>query len=107
LVGEAKAKELIFLAKILSGQEAAACGLVNSCVDGPRDEARAWAATILAHGPLGVKGAKAAIEGGRSLSLPAALDWERKCYQRVLESEDRVEGLKAFAEKRSPDYKGR
>lgn len=107
LIGEAKAKEMIFLAKILGGEEAAACGLLHACVDKPRDTARAWAETIAGHGPLGVLNAKSAIDGGRGRPLADALDWERACYQRVLRSEDRTEGLKAFVEKRPPVYKGK
>jgi len=107
LIGEAKAKELIFLAKVLLGTEAKTYGLVHDCVVDPHAHARTWAATLLTHGPLGVSQAKAAIEGGRGLSLAEGLDWERKCYQRVLESEDRVEGLQAFSKKRPPLYRGR
>lgn len=107
LVGEAKAKELVFFARRLSGAEALAAGIVNACVDAPLEQAKNWAEELLPAGPVAIVAAKKAIEGGLHLDLPKALDFERACYETVLHTEDRAEGLKAFSEKRPPIYKGR
>ncbi|KAI5477432.1 enoyl-CoA hydratase [Pseudohyphozyma bogoriensis] len=58
-------------------------------------------------GPLAVKAAKRAIDDGYYLEIEEGLDLEHECYQSIMPSEDRLEGLKAFAEKRKPVYRGR
>lgn len=106
LVGVARAKELIFTARKLASPEAAAIGLVNKVV--PRDQllssAREMAEQIAAHGPLAVRAAKRAINGG--VGHEAALALEFEAYQSIIPTQDRLEGLRAFAEKRAPEYKG-
>ncbi len=106
IVGEAKAKEMIFLAKSVDANEALRLGLVNAVEADPAAAALVWAKTIVGNGPLAVPAAKKAIQGGRDLDAASALDFERSCYQVCLESSDREEGLKAFVEKRSPAYRG-
>lgn len=83
------------------------------------DRATAWAREVLPNGeqrdqacltragPVAVRAAKQAIDTGSQLDIESALDFERACYQSTLTTEDRLEGLKAFAEKRKPVYKGR
>lgn len=107
LVGPARAKELIFRARRFSGQEALAMGLVNAVAEEPVTEALHWAQEIFKGGPLAQLAAKEAVDGGLAKSLDQALDHERACYEKVLRSEDRVEGLKSFQEKRDPQYRGR
>jgi enoyl-CoA hydratase/carnithine racemase len=106
LVGPAMAKELIFTARKLSAAEAVQIGLVNRML--PRDElltaARDMAKQIAAQGPLAVRAAKRAINGGLALGAGLALEWE--AYQSIIHTQDRLEGLKAFAEKRPPVYTG-
>jgi enoyl-CoA hydratase/carnithine racemase len=65
------------------------------------------AAEIAAAGPLAVGAAKRAIDGGLDLALADGLALEAACYEEVLASEDRNEGLAAFAEKRPPVFKGK
>ena len=60
----------------------------------------------LVQGPLAVRMAKQAINKGIEVDLQTGLDVEEGCYDTVLTSEDRIEGLKAFQEKRKPNYKG-
>ncbi|MDF2628557.1 MAG: enoyl-CoA hydratase/isomerase family protein [Symbiobacteriaceae bacterium] len=107
LVGPAVAKELIFTARKLTAAEALGIGLVNRVV--AREEllpaAREMAVRIAAQGPLAVRAAKRAINGGLALGTGLALEWE--AYQSILPTEDRQEGLRAFAEKRPPEYRGR
>ncbi len=106
LVGPAKAKELIYTAAKLSSAEALAIGLVNRVV--PADQvltaAREMAERIAANGPLAVRAAKRAINGGIALETGLALEFE--AYQSIIHTKDRLEGLKAFAEKRAPVYRG-
>lgn len=106
LVGPAWAKELIFTARKLSASEAYDIGLLNRCLI--RREllpaAREMAAQIAANGPLAVRAAKRAINGGLASGVGLALEWE--AYQSILPTQDRLEGLRAFAEKRPPVYRG-
>ena len=107
LVGLSLAKELVFLAKRVGGEEAARLGLVNSCVNDPKTLATEWARDIALAAPIAVRQAKLAMEEGFDLQLSQGLDTERRRYEELIDTEDRVEGLKAFTEKRSPVYKGR
>ena len=58
-------------------------------------------------GPIAIRAAKKAIDTGIEKTLTQGLDVEDECYKLVLNSEDRVEGLIAFAEKRRPIYYGK
>jgi enoyl-CoA hydratase/carnithine racemase len=106
LVGAARAKELIFTARKLSAAEALAIGLVNRVV--PKDQllptALEIATRIAEQGPLAVRAAKRAINGGLAMANGLALEWE--AYQSIIPTQDRLEGLRAFAEKRAPVYRG-
>ena len=106
LIGEAKAKELIFFARKLSGDQAAQLGIVHTVSAHAWPTAESWAEELCKKGPLALKQAKASIDGGRELPLDAALDHEHNCYLELLPSSDRAEGLKAFLEKRDPHYTG-
>lgn len=105
-VGLAKAKELIFTAAKLSATEALELGLANQVVPAAELQARAYAIaeTIAQQGPLAVRAAKRALNGGAALEHGLALEWE--AYQTIIPTADRLEGLAAFAEKRKPQYKG-
>jgi len=110
LVGTAKAKELIFTAARLSGQDAYELGIVQHVVDDPDrvlDKAMEVAWKIASNGPIAVQAAKYAIvKGMEQPELDRALEVERQAYQRVLLTKDRIEGLTAFREKREPHYTG-
>ncbi len=109
LVGAAKAKELILMARRLEAREAEQIGLVNFLA--PEGEAaavgREVVAALLRNGPLALRAAKAAIDGSLDLPAGAALEHESACYQRILPTEDRLEALAAFSEKRPPRFQGR
>lgn len=109
LVGAAKAKELILLARRLDATRAAEIGLVHAVA--PAGEVRVAAAQMLAdllrNGPLALQAAKSAIDGGLDLPERGALEHEAACYQRIIPTEDRLEALAAFAEKRAPSFLGR
>lgn len=106
LVGPARAKELIFTARKLTAAEALELGLVNRVV--PRAEllgaARSTAEEIARQAPLAVRAAKRAIDGALDLDAGLAREWQE--YQSILPTQDRLEGLRAFAERRAPVYKG-
>ena len=109
LIGPAKAKRWIFAAELHSAERALADGVADEVhpADQLDQAALALASTIAANGPIALRLAKRAIEGGADRPMEGALRHEWDCYQGVLETEDRVEALKAFAEKRKPEFKGR
>lgn len=108
LIGIPKAKELIFTARKLKSPEAFAMGLVTESVSAGKavDRAMELATQMTAHGPLGLRMAKRAVDQGMQGSLQDGYAVEKACYGVVLPTADRLEGLKAFAEKRKPVYKG-
>lgn len=109
LIGLARAKELIYTARRIDAETALAIGLVNRVV--PQDElwseAQALAGEITKNGPIAIRQAKFAMDTGASVDLQSGLAIEQKAYELVIPTEDRHEGLLAFAEKRAPQYKGR
>lgn len=109
LVGRGKAKELIFTGRRVDAEEALQIGLVNS-VCPPEillDEARAMAAMICETGPIAIQQAKYAINHGLETDLHTGLAIESSAYWITIPTEDRLEGLTAFREKRKPVYRGR
>lgn len=109
IAGLARAKRWIFTAKAYSAAEAFADGVADKVVAPERldAEARRLAEAIAANGPVAVRQAKKAIEGGFDLPIAEALAYEWECYQAVLATDDRIEALRAFSEKRPPRFKGR
>lgn len=110
LIGQSKAKELIFTGDRLSPEEALRIGLVNHvCEDYDKSVEKAFeiAKKIGEKGPVAIKAAKQAISFGMNVDLRSGLELEDACYAKVLPTDDRLEGLKAFAEKRKPAYKGK
>jgi enoyl-CoA hydratase/carnithine racemase len=109
LVGAGRAKDLILTGRRVSATEAVSLGLINQLApDGELLEtATSVARAILANGPLAVAAAKHAIDQGLALPLNEGLDLERRYYESVLSSDDRLEGLRAFAERRPAQFKGR
>jgi enoyl-CoA hydratase/carnithine racemase len=110
VVGEARAKEMILLASRLTAEQALAIGLVNRVTPSGHDvveDTLQWIAPILNGAPLAQRAALEAIDASFEVPLEQGLELERLHYERCLRSEDRVEALRAFAEKRKPDFKGR
>lgn len=108
LIGVGRAKDLILTARRVDAQEALQLGLVSriSAAGDCLPAALALAREIATNAPVAVAAAKQAIDEGWDLPLDAALEREREHYERPLLSQDRLEGLKAFAEKRSPRWRG-
>ena len=109
IAGLARAKRWIFTAAMFTAEQASADGVVDEVVPAERLDARALeiAGTIAANGPVAIRLAKRAIDGGTHLPMDRALALEWDCYTGVLATEDREEALRAFAEKRPPRFRGR
>jgi enoyl-CoA hydratase/carnithine racemase len=110
LIGEARAKELILLARRLSAGEALAWGLVNRVTpEGASvvDDAVSWLAPVAQGAPIAQAAALEAIDRALDVSLELGLELEKVSYDKVLVSEDRREALEAFAAKRKPVFFGR
>jgi len=105
----AKAAEMIFLGERIDAQEAYRIGLVNKVV--PQEElmptALEWARKICENGPLGVRAAKEAMLRGLEMPLSDGLRLEELLFKYLLGTEDAREGVRAFAEKRKPQYRGK
>jgi enoyl-CoA hydratase/carnithine racemase len=108
LVGVSRAKDLVLTARRCPAAEALAMGLVNRVVPASRllEEAMALAAQVARNAPISLRQAKRAIDGGLHLPLQEALALENRLYQDCLGTKDRVEALRAFAEKRPPVFRG-
>ena len=109
VVGEARAKEMILLARRLSANEALAWGLVNRVTPAGKnvvDDALEWIAPIADGAPIAQGAALEAIDRSFDTTLELGLELERVSYDRTIVSEDRREALAAFAEKRKPTFKG-
>ena len=109
LIGKGKAKELIFTGRRIDGQEALNIGLVNQvCEPGDLLEAcREMAAMICETGPVAIEQAKYAINYGLETDIHTGLAIESNAYWVCIPTEDRLEGLAAFKEKRKPVYRGK
>jgi enoyl-CoA hydratase len=109
LIGIAKAKEMLFLGDFIDAQEAYHIGLVNKVVstDSLLAEARQLAKTLLQRPPLALKAIKFCVNFGMQMSHSAALACETREAALLHETEDRIEGMKAFLEKKKPVFKGR
>ncbi|MEM9189204.1 MAG: enoyl-CoA hydratase-related protein [Myxococcota bacterium] len=107
LVGPARAKELILFARRIDADEALRLGIVERVADDPVADALAWLRPLTSAAPIAISAALAAVDAATELPLEAGLTAERHCYERTLASEDRLEALAAFREKRPPVFKGR
>jgi len=108
-LGERRAKELILSARRFSAEEALRWGLVNElfAADELLDAALATARRIAANAPLAVRQAKQAIRRGLQMSLADGLAFEIEAYYRTVPTADRREGVSAFNQKRTPEFKGK
>jgi len=107
IVGVGKAKELIYTSDIINGEEAYRIGLANKIVphDKLMDETIDMAKKIGSQGQLAVRFAKAAINRGIEADIETGTAIESDLFGLCFATEDQKEGMAAFLEKRSPDYK--
>jgi enoyl-CoA hydratase/carnithine racemase len=108
LVGASKAMELVLLAQRFTAEEALSLGVINRITPegGALSAAMQMANRMLEVGPIALRQAKAAIRNGAERILEQGLTAEIEAYKACLYSKDRLEGLKAFSEKRKPVYRG-
>ncbi len=109
IVGEARAKQMILLGRKFGAAEALQWGLINriSPLDTPvLDDTIEWIAPIAHGAPIAQRAALEAIDASFDVSLDRGLELERVYYDETLRSEDRLEALRAFAEKRRPVFRG-
>jgi enoyl-CoA hydratase/carnithine racemase len=108
IIGAPRAKEMIFTGRRVDAREAMAIGLVNHLV--PKGQARAKAleiATVIAgNGPIAVRQAKKAINWGSETDLETGMALAIEAYNNTVTTEDRLEGVRAFNEKRKPRFRG-
>jgi enoyl-CoA hydratase len=108
-VGERRAKELILSGTPFSADDAMKWGMVNRVCEPDKliEEALTTARKIAGNGPISVRQAKHAIHHGIEMSVANGMLFEIQAYNRTVPTEDRHEGVRAFNEKRKPDFKGK
>ena len=108
-VGKSRAMEMVLTGRALTAQEAVAAGLVVRVVPAEvcLEEAMRLAAEIARQAPVAVRLAKEAVLQAYETSLEAGLAFERRSFHALFGTEDKREGVRAFLEKRRPDFQGR
>lgn len=109
LVGRNRAKELCYTADMISADEALALGIVNKVVEADQllHEATATLHKIFNKGPVAIRLVKRVINEGADLPLASGLAFEQTQFPLVFATDDRVEGVSAFLEKRKANFKGK
>jgi enoyl-CoA hydratase len=108
-IGKAKAMEMVLTGRTMGAREAEAHGLVGLVVpsEATVPAALELAGRIAAMPPVAVMAAKAAVNRAEELPLEAGLDFERRNFYLLFDTEDQAEGMAAFVEKRAPRWQGR
>ena len=109
VIGKQRAMELVLTGRRIDAQEALRMGFVNSVVgkDEWLDRAIELAQVIARRPPIAARLGKQAVLAAEETALSAGLDHERRLYEIAMATEDRVEGMSAFIEKRKPQFRGR
>ena len=107
-IGLSRAKELVLTGRRVGAAEALSMGLVSRVAPpgGLRAAALDLAAEVARNAPISLRQAKRALDGALGLPLDQGLDLEHRSYQECLGTRDRLEALRAFAERRAPDFEG-
>lgn len=108
-IGKSKAMDVILSGRFLTAQEACDAGLVARVVSKEQylAEAMRLAHEIAKKPVLALKAAKDAVRKADEMPLSHGLEYERRLFYELFATEDQKEGMKAFMEKRKPEYKGR
>ena len=109
IVGLGKAKELIYTCAMINAEEALRIGLVNKVVplENLMEEAKKMSATICANAPIAVKLCKDAINRGMQVDIDKAIEIEAEDFGKCFDSEDQVEGMTAFLERRAKNFQNK
>jgi enoyl-CoA hydratase len=108
-VGARRAKEILLTGKPITAQQALEWGMVNRIckADTLMTEALETAATIAANAPISTRQIKQSVNYGLNMDLASGMMFEIEAYNRMVPTEDRREGIRAFNEKRKPNFQGR
>jgi enoyl-CoA hydratase len=109
LVGMARAKEIVFTGDVIDARSALQMGIVNKVVPPEKlmEEAKALARKLISKSSVTLSYAKMAFNTGVDLNLAAALDLDECYFARCFATEDQKEGMKAFTERRKPEFKNK
>jgi enoyl-CoA hydratase/carnithine racemase len=109
VIGKQRAMELVLTGRRIDAEEARSLGIVNSVAGRKEwlDAALALAEVVARRPPLAVRFGKQAVLAADETPLSAGLAHERRLYELAMATEDRVEGMNAFIEKRKPEFRGR
>jgi enoyl-CoA hydratase/carnithine racemase len=109
VMGKQRAMELVLTGRRIGAAEAHSLGIVTRLAppDGWLDAALELAGEVAERPPLAARLAKQAVLAAEETALTAGLDHERRLYELAMATEDRVEGMNAFIEKRKPEFRGR
>jgi len=107
LIGASRAKELIYQGIIIDAAKALQYGLVNEIAEDPLEMATKLAEKLALKAPLAVQAAKQCIQMTSRIDLSSGIEYEEVIWSRLYATEDQKEGMRAFAEKRKPVFKGR
>jgi enoyl-CoA hydratase/carnithine racemase len=109
VIGKQRTMELVLSGRRIDAKEAFRLGFVNKVSQKKSwfDDALELAAVVARRPPLAVKLAKQAVLAADEMTLSAGLAHERRLYELAMATEDRVEGMEAFLEKRRPEFRGK
>jgi enoyl-CoA hydratase/carnithine racemase len=109
LLGPARAKDIVMSGRMVDAQEALRIGLADRVVPAAEvyDEAVALVQPYLTGPAQALRAAKLAVDGGLDLDLTSGLSWESQLFAALFATDDRREGMRAFIEKRKPNFTGR
>lgn len=107
LIGIVRAKEMILTAALYNATHAHAYGVLNTVDENVWESTLDIASKIAENGPIAIRMAKKAIDLGYGKDKTSGMEIERLCYAQVIPTDDRIEALKAFSEKRKPVFQGK
>jgi enoyl-CoA hydratase/carnithine racemase len=109
IIGKHRAMELMLTGRRIDAQEAHRIGIVNQVARRKEwlDKALELADVVARRPPIAVRLAKQAVLAAEETTLTAGLEHERRLYELAMATEDRLEGMSAFIEKRRPEFRGR
>jgi len=108
LIGKGRAKYYVYTGEMISAEEAYRIGLADKVAEAEKlmEESIKTAKVIMSKAPIAVKMAKRAINNGLNVDLKSGIAYKAEAFATTLSTEDKAEGMKAFIEKRSPEFKG-
>jgi enoyl-CoA hydratase/carnithine racemase len=107
LVGEAKAKKMIFTGAVVRGEEALTCGLVDALAENPLDEALKLAGELAAKAPVALRTAKECVAAAADMDVGTGVAYEASNWAALFATLDQREGMRAFIEKREANFVGK